>query len=111
VDDRQRGSGHRRRKGALGDNVPTRDLCVTKGRALFIDQALIPVEFLVNHRTIPRDDRAQEVSVFHIEPETHDGLVADGAPAETYRDDGNRWLFQNARTGWDVSPQSLVRRS
>jgi hypothetical protein len=26
-------------------------------------------------------------------------------PAESYRDDGNRWLFQNANTGWDLSPK------
>ncbi len=41
------------RKGALADNVPHRDLRVTKGRSLFIDNVLIPVEFLVNHRSIP----------------------------------------------------------
>ncbi len=28
-------------------------------------------------------------------------LLANGAPAESYRDDGNRWLFHNANTGWD----------
>jgi hypothetical protein len=28
-------------------------------------------------------------------------LIADGAPAESYRDDGNRWLFRNANSGWD----------
>ena len=27
-------------------------------------------------------------------------LLANGAPAESYRDDGNRWLFQNANPGW-----------
>ena len=32
-------------------------------------------------------------------------LLANGAPAESYRDDGNRWLFQNANTGWDLPPQ------
>ena len=32
-------------------------------------------------------------------------LVANGAPAESYRDDGNRWLFQNANSGWDLPPQ------
>jgi hypothetical protein len=32
-------------------------------------------------------------------------LLANGAPAESFRDDGNRWLFQNARSGWDLPPQ------
>jgi len=29
----------------------------------------------------------------------------NGAPAESYRDDGNRWLFQNASSGWGLPPQ------
>jgi autotransporter passenger strand-loop-strand repeat protein len=93
------------RKGALADNVPFRDLRVTKGHAFMIDGALIPVEFLVNHRSIAWDDRAQEVALYHIELETHDVLIANGAPAESYRDDGNRWLFRNADTGWNQPPK------
>jgi hypothetical protein len=93
------------RKGALGDNVPHSDLRVTKAHALYIDGVLVPVEFLVNHRTILWDDHAQEVTIYHIELETHDVLLANGAPAESYRDDGNRWLFQNANSGWDFPPR------
>jgi Hint domain len=93
------------RKGALADNVPHTDMRVTKGHALLLDGVLIPVEFLVNHQSILWDDHAQEVSLRHIELETHDVLLANGAPAESYRDDGNRWLFQNANTGWDLPPQ------
>ena len=93
------------RKGALADNVPNRDLHVTKAHSLYIDDVLIPVEFLVNHRTILWDDRAQEVEIYHVELDSHDVLVANGAPAESFRDDGNRWLFQNARSGWDLPPQ------
>ncbi|HEY1934485.1 MAG TPA: Hint domain-containing protein [Acetobacteraceae bacterium] len=87
-------------KGALADNVPARALHVTKGHALLVDGVLIPVEFLVNHRSILWDDRAQEVSLYHVELDAHDVMVANGAPAESYRDDGNRWLFRNANSGW-----------
>ncbi len=83
-------------KGAFGPNVPNLDLHVTKGHAFYLEGVLIPAEFLVNHRSIVWDDRAQEVTVFHIQLETHDILIANGAAAESYRDDGNRWLFQNA---------------
>jgi hypothetical protein len=89
------------RKAALADNMPYQDLRVTKGHSFLVDDVLIPVEFLVNHQSILWDDRAQEVKLYHIELETHDVLIANGAPAESYRDDGNRWLFQNANTGWD----------
>ncbi len=94
------------RKGALGDNVPHRDLRVTKGHSLFLDRVLIPVEFMINHRSILWDDRAQEVTIYHIELVTHDVLLANGAPAESYRDDGNRWLFHNSNPGWTLPPQA-----
>jgi hypothetical protein len=92
------------RKSALSDNVPHHDLRLTKGHALHFDGVLIPVEFLVNHRSILWDDRAQEVLLYHIELESHDVLLANGAAAESYRDDGNRWLFQNANSGADLPP-------
>ena len=88
-------------KGAIADNVPHHDLRITKGHALFVDDVLIPVEFLVNHCSIRWDYRAREVVFYHIELEEHDVLLANGAPAENYRDDGNRWLFQNANSTWD----------
>ena len=93
------------RKGALADNVPHHDLRITKGHSLYLDSVLIPAEFLINHRSILWDDRAQEVTVFHLELDAHDVLIANGAAAESYRDDGNRWLFQNANGGWDQPPK------
>ena len=93
------------RKGALAGNVPKADLRVTKAHSLYIDDVLIPVEFLVNHRTILWDDRAEEVEIYHVELDSHDVLLANGAPAESYRDDGNRWLFHNANEGWHLPPQ------
>jgi hypothetical protein len=94
------------RKGALADDLPHLDLHITKGHSLYFDGALIPVEFLINHRSIVWDDRAQEVTVFHLELDAHDVLVANGVAAESYRDDGNRWLFQNANAGWDQLPKA-----
>jgi ELWxxDGT repeat protein len=94
------------RKGALAENVPDRDLHVTKGHALYVDEVLIPAEFLVNHRSIVWDDRAQEVEFYHVELAAHDVLVANGTPAESYRDDGNRWLFENANDGWHEAPKA-----
>jgi hypothetical protein len=93
------------RKGALADNVPHEDLRVTKGHSLFVDGVLIPAEFLVNHRSILWDDDNQTVVFYHIEFETHDVLMANGAACESYRDDGNRWLFGNANSGWNQPPK------
>jgi len=93
------------RKDAFSDGVPNRDLHVTRAHAFLFDGVLIPAEFLVNHRSIVWDDEPQEVSLFHIELETHDVLIANGAPAESYRDDGNRWLFRNAGTAHPGNPE------
>ena len=93
------------RRHAIAQNVPCRDLHVTKGHSLFLDDVLIPVEFLINHRSIQWDDRAREARLFHVELDRHDILIADGAPAESYRDDGNRRLFDNANSGWALPPQ------
>ena len=84
--------------------MPHRDLRVTKGHSLLLDRVLIPVEFLVNHRSILWDDRAREHRIYHLELATTTSS-ADGAAAESYRDDGNRWLFRNANAGWHLPPQ------
>jgi Hint domain len=93
------------RRGAIAENIPSRDLRITKGHSLYIDGVLIPAEYLINHRSILWDDTAQEVTVYHVELAEHDVLIAEGTPAESYRDDGNRWLFRNANSGWDFPPK------
>jgi Hint domain len=85
--------------------VPNTDLRVTKGHSLYIDDVLIPVAFLVNHRTILWDDRAQEVDIYHVDLDSHDVLIANGAPAESYRDDGNRWLLRKDNESWHLPPR------
>jgi hypothetical protein len=66
----------------------------------------MPAEFLINHRSILWDDPAREVKLCHVELETQDVLRANGAPAAGYRDDGNGWLFQNAKA--ERSPNRIV---
>jgi hypothetical protein len=83
------------RADAIAEGVPLRDLYLTRGHSLYVDGVLIPVEYLVNERTILWDSDATEVEFYHIELEDHDVLLAEGAPAESYRDDGNRQLFDN----------------
>ena len=55
------------RKGALADNVPAADLHIAKAHSLFIDGVLIPVELLINHRSILWDYHARKVTIYHIE--------------------------------------------
>jgi hypothetical protein len=87
------------RAGALADNVPHRDLYLTHGHALYVDGVLIPVENLVNHRSIVWDEEARVVEYYHLELADHDVVFAEGAPAETYYDADNRAQFHNVRPG------------
>jgi len=69
--------------GALADNVPRRDLYLTHGHALYVDGLLVPVENLVNYRSIVWDEAARVVEYYHIELADHVVVFAQGAPAET----------------------------
>jgi hypothetical protein len=82
--------------GALGDGVPARDLWVSPEHALYIDRLLVPARLLVNGLTIVQVEAVDRVEYFHIELDAHDVILAEGMPAETYLDCGNRLMFRNA---------------
>ena len=94
------------RRHALREFVPHRDLYVTRGHSLYLDGVLIPVEELINHRLIAWDETARVVEYYHLELDSHDVVLAEGAAAETYRDDGNSPQFLNAATRPDTPPMA-----
>lgn len=84
------------REGALGDRVPRRDLVVSPNHAMYLDGGLIPAIGLVNGASIVQLESAERIAYFHIELETHDIILAEGAPTESFVDDDSRMLFHNA---------------
>ncbi len=84
------------RADAFGPGLPARDLRLSPGHAVFVDGVLVPVGYLVNGATIIQEE-VEEVRYFHVELDSHDVLLAEGLPCESYLDDGNRASFTNAR--------------
>jgi hypothetical protein len=87
---------------AFGPGRPHRDLWLSPDHAVLVDgdgegaapAVLIPIRYLVNGATVCQERRDQ-VTYFHVELAMHDVLLAEGLPAESYLDTGNRAAFAN----------------
>ncbi len=88
---------------AFGDGLPRRDLWLSPGHNIAIDGMLTPISALINGRSIAQVKRAQ-VEYWHVELDTHDIVLAEGLPAETYLDCGNRTAFTNGGAFVEAHP-------
>lgn len=92
--------------GAFGDRRPARDLLVSPAHAIAVDvlgEVLIPACRLTNGTTITQVD-VEEVTYWHVELESHDILLAEGLPVESYLDCGNRRFFNADATDVAMRP-------
>ena len=62
---------------------------------MYLGGMLIEAMDLVNGVSIVQADRVEKVEYFHIELETHDVIIAEGALAESFIDDDSRGMFNN----------------
>jgi len=84
------------KKDAIAQNVPHRDLTLSPGHHVFFDGTLVPAMMLVNGQTILQQFHTKVFEYFHVELNQFDIILAEGVPAESYVDTGNRSMFQNA---------------
>ena len=93
---------------ALADGQPHTDLWVSPGHGLFVDGQLVPAWRLVNGVSIVQAKAVEEVTYIHLELDSHCILLANGAGAESFLDDGCRRLFHNAESDRPIPSGTIV---
>jgi hypothetical protein len=57
---------------------------------------LVEAKDLINRVSIVQAEQVDEIEYFHIELDSHDVIIAEGALSETFVDDDGRAMFHNA---------------
>ena len=81
--------------GAFGAGRPARDLLLSPGHSVCLDilgEVLIPAIPLVDSTAITQVS-VDEVTYWHVELDAHEVILAEGLPAESYLEMGNRSFF------------------
>jgi hypothetical protein len=84
--------------GCLGEGLPHTDLTVTADHGMLVEGVICHAGALVNGTTItrvPLSEMGETYTVYHVETEEHEIILANGAPAETFIDNVSRRVFDN----------------
>ena len=96
---------------AFGPGRPSRDLTLSPAHAVCIDmlgEVLVPISSLMNGSTIRQVD-VDRITYWHVELDSHDILLAEDLPAESYIDMGNRDFFvESGRVALSVVPDASM---
>ncbi|MBS7543308.1 Hint domain-containing protein [Ancylobacter oerskovii] len=89
--------------GALGDNLPARDLFVSPDHAVLIDGMLVQAGALVNGDNITRHlGMPEEFTYHHVMLDDHSLIVTENVPTETFIDHVTITTFDN----WQECPET-----
>ncbi|MEJ0020174.1 MAG: Hint domain-containing protein [Acetobacteraceae bacterium] len=81
-------------RGAFGRGLPQRDLWLSPDHGVFVEGVLVPIKYLINDTSV-RQMAVEQVTYYHVELPRHDVILAEGLPAESYLDTGDRSNFAN----------------
>jgi len=99
--------------GSLDEGLPKRDLWISPHHAMYFENesggVLIEAKDLINGVSIVQAAQVEEVEYFHIELETHDVIIAEGALSETFVDDDSRGMFHNAHQYAELYGEDAAR--
>ena len=95
------------RASAIAEGTPFHDLYLSPDHALYLDGVLIPVRCLIDHHGIEQV-KLDQILYYHIELSRHDVVLAEGLPAESYLDTGDRRNFANGGRAVSLHPNFAV---
>ena len=93
---------------AFGSGLPRSDLWLSPDHALFCDDVLIPVKHLIDGHAIAQV-AVNTVEYYHLELRRHAVMLAEGLPAESYLDAGDRSSFENGGGALTLHPDFASR--
>lgn len=96
--------------GALGTQVPERDLIVSPDHGIYLEGSLVQAKDLIDGVVITQDFAVSAMRYYHIELKAHAILLAEGAPVESYLDTGHRGIYDNAAAPVLLHPQLMQAR-
>jgi hypothetical protein len=96
------------RAGAFGEKLPQRDLWLSPGHYIAFDGHLTPVGGLCNGASVEQIRRGK-LEYWHVQLDAHDLILAEGLPAESYLDTGNRAAFENGGAFIEAHPDFAPR--
>ena len=95
---------------AFGAGKPSRDLFVSPAHAVCVpvlDEVLVPASSLINGANVEQVE-IESVTYWHVELDSHDVIIANNLPAESYLDVGNRGFFVESETvDMNASPDGV----
>jgi len=83
---------------AIDDHSPHSDLYLSPLHCVFVNEALIPVKYLINGTSVVQDAPSDMsvIEYYHIDLDTHEVIYAEGALVESFFDgDSEREHFSN----------------